>query len=49
MVKKLKWNLVLMSLLYLGLGVFLVMKPRTALNVVYYALGGVCWPAQPCS
>ena len=29
MVKKLKWNLVIMSLLYLGLGVFLVMKPGT--------------------
>ena len=41
MVKKLKWNLVLMSLLYLGLGVFLVMKPGTALNIVCYALGGV--------
>ena len=27
MVKKLKWNLVLMSALYLGLGVFLLMKP----------------------
>ena len=35
MVKKLKWNLVLMSLLYLGLGVFLVMKPGTALNIVW--------------
>ena len=33
MVKKLKWNLVLMSLLYLGLGIFLVMKPGTALNM----------------
>ena len=41
MVKKLKWNLVLMSLLYLGLGIFLVMKPGTALNIVCYALGGV--------
>ena len=41
MVKKLKWNLVLMSLLYLGLGVFLVMKPGTALNIVCDALGGV--------
>ena len=41
MVKKLKWKLVLMSLLYLGLGVFLVMKPGTALNIVCYALGGV--------
>ena len=41
MVKKLKWNLVIMSLLYLGLGVFLVMKPGTALNIVCYALGGV--------
>ena len=26
MVKKLKWNLILMSLLYVGLGIFLVMK-----------------------
>ena len=25
MVKKLKWNLILMSLLYVGLGIFLVM------------------------
>ena len=33
MVKKLKWNLVLMSALYLGLGVFLLMKPTTALNI----------------
>ena len=41
MVKKLKWNLVLMSLLYLGLGVFLLMEPGTALNIVCYALGGV--------
>ena len=41
MVKKLKWNLVFMSLLYVGLGVFLVMKPGTALNIVCYALGGV--------
>ena len=41
MVKKLKWNLVLMSLLYLGLGVFLLMKPTTALNIVCYALGAV--------
>ena len=29
MVKKLKWNLILMSLLYVGLGIFLVMKPST--------------------
>ncbi len=41
MVKKLKWNLVLMSALYLGLGVFLLMKPTTALNIVCYALGTV--------
>ena len=41
MVKKLKWNLVLMSALYLGLGVFLLMKPTTALNIVCYALGAV--------
>ena len=33
MVKKLKWNLVLMSVLYLGLGIFLVLKPGTALNI----------------
>ncbi len=41
MVKKLKWNLVLMSVLYLGLGIFLLMKPTTALNIVCYALGAV--------
>ena len=41
MVKKLKWNLVFMSVLYLGLGIFLVLKPGTALNIVCYALGGV--------
>ena len=39
--KKLKWNLVLMSLLYLGLGIFLLLVPGTALNIVCYALGGV--------
>ena len=38
MVKKLKWNLVLMSVLYLGLGIFLVLKPGTALNIVCYCL-----------
>ena len=41
MAKKLKWNLILMSLLYLALGIFLLMVPGTALNVVCYALGGV--------
>ena len=41
MVKKLKWNLVLMSVLYLGLGIFLLLKPTTALNIVCYALGAV--------
>ena len=41
MAKKLKWNLILMSVLYLGLGIFLRMRPSTALNVVCYALGGV--------
>ena len=41
MAKKLKWNLNLMSVLYLGLGIFLLMRPSTALNVVCYALGGV--------
>ena len=39
--KKLKWNLVLMSILYLGLGIFLLLVPGTALNIVCYALGGV--------
>ena len=34
MAKKLKWNLILMSLLYLALGIFLLMVPGTALNVV---------------
>ena len=47
MVKKLKWNLVLMSALYLGLGVFLLMKPTTALNIVCYALGAVVLEADP--
>ena len=41
MAKKLKWNLILMSVLYLELGIFLLMRPSTALNVVCYALGGV--------
>ena len=39
--KKLKWNLIVMSALYLALGIFLLMVPGTALNVVCYALGGV--------
>ena len=39
--KKLKWNLVLMSILYLGLGIFLLLVPSTAMNIVCYALGGV--------
>ena len=39
--KKLKWNLILMSVLYLGLGIFLLLVPGTALNIVCYALGGV--------
>ena len=34
MVKKLKWNMILMSLLYLGLGVFLLAKPGIALTIV---------------
>ena len=41
MVKKLKWNMILMSVLYLGLGIFLLAKPGTALNIVCYALGAV--------
>ena len=39
--KKLKWNLILMSMLYLGLGAFLLLVPGTALNVVCCALGAV--------
>ncbi len=39
--KKLKWNLILMSVLYLALGIFLLLVPGTALNVVCYALGAV--------
>ena len=39
--KKLKWNLILMSILYLALGIFLLLVPGTALNIVCYALGGV--------
>lgn len=39
--KNLKWNLILMSLLYLALGVFLLAVPGLALNIVCYALGGV--------
>ncbi|MGN0707653.1 MAG: HdeD family acid-resistance protein [Faecalibacterium sp.] len=41
MVKKLKWNLILMSVLYLALGVFLLLMPGTALNIVCTALGAV--------
>ena len=39
--KNLKWNLILMSLLYLALGIFSAAVPGTALNIVCYALGGV--------
>ena len=39
--KNLKWNLILMSLLYLALGLFLLAVPGLALNMVCYALGGV--------
>ena len=35
--KKLKWNLIVMSVLYLALGIFLLMVPGTALNVVCWA------------
>ena len=41
MAKKLKWNLILMSVMYLALGIFLLCAPGTALNVVCYALGAV--------
>ena len=43
MAKKLKWNLILMSLLYLALGIFLLMVPGTALNVVCCALRQCSW------
>jgi uncharacterized membrane protein HdeD (DUF308 family) len=39
--KNLKWNLVLLSVLYLALGTFLLLQPGTALNVVCYALGAL--------
>lgn len=41
MLKKVKWNIVLMSVFYLALGIFLLLEPGTALNVVCYALGAV--------
>lgn len=41
MIKKLKWNLILMSVLYLALGVFLLLMPGTALSLVCAALGAV--------
>ena len=34
MMKNLKWNLILMSLMYLALGVFLLAVPGVALNIV---------------
>lgn len=39
--KNLKWNLILMSVMYIALGLFLVVEPGTALNAVCYALGAV--------
>jgi uncharacterized membrane protein HdeD (DUF308 family) len=39
--KNLKWNLIIMSVLYLALGVFLILKPDTAMNIVCYALGAL--------
>lgn len=39
--KNLKWNLILTSILYIALGIFLMIEPDTALNVVCYVLGGV--------
>jgi uncharacterized membrane protein HdeD (DUF308 family) len=39
--KNLKWNLVLLSVLYLALGAFLILQPGTALNMVCYALGAL--------
>lgn len=41
MLKRLKWNHVIMSVLYIALGIFLLVVPGTALNVVCYALGGI--------
>lgn len=39
--KNLKWNLIIMSALYIALGIFLIVEPGTAMNVVCYALGGM--------
>lgn len=41
MLKRLKWNHVIMSVLYIALGIFLLAVPGVALNVVCYALGGI--------
>lgn len=41
MVKKFKWNVMLMSIMYIALGIFLLLLPGTALNIVCYALGAV--------
>ena len=49
MAKKLKWNLILMSLLYLALGIFLLMVPGTALNVVCCAQASTTPPSAQCS
>jgi len=38
MLKRLKWNHVIMSVLYIALGIFLLAVPGVALNVVCYAL-----------
>ena len=47
--KKLKWNLILMSLLYLALGIFLLMVPGTASTWSAMRWAAWCWPARPCS
>ena len=39
--KKMKWNMLIMSAVYVALGVFLLWYPETAFSVVCYAVGGV--------
>lgn len=41
MMKKIKWNIIIMSIMYLALGAFLLLMPGTALDIVCYALGAV--------
>ncbi len=49
MAKKLKWNLILMSLLYLALGIFLLMVPARLSMWSAARWAAWCWPARQCS